>query len=75
MLRGMGFREFRKLRGYDTQEDLAAVSKVLRATISQLDCGKVRDPRYSTLKALSLPLRTTVDELAAIIARGPKELA
>jgi transcriptional regulator with XRE-family HTH domain len=69
MLRGMTFRELRD-KARLSQAQLAAAAGVDQTTISQIETGKVRDPRYGTVSALAEVLGTTTSVLAAVIARG-----
>jgi transcriptional regulator with XRE-family HTH domain len=51
---------------------LAKLSGVEQTTISQLELGKVRDPRWSTLSALATALDTAPGLVAKAIAETPK---
>ena len=64
----MTVRELRERTGL-SQAELAAAAGCEQTTISQLELGKVRDPRYSTIAAVARALRVSVDELAAAIER------
>jgi len=66
----MNFRQLRERAGI-TQYKLAQVSGVEQTTISQLELGKVRDPRWSTLSALAAALKTT----PAIVAKAIEQTA
>jgi transcriptional regulator with XRE-family HTH domain len=61
----MDFRQLRVRAGI-TQYRLAKVTGVEQTTISQLELGKVRDPRWSTISALAEALGTT----PAIVAKA-----
>jgi transcriptional regulator with XRE-family HTH domain len=61
----MNFRQLRERAGI-TQYRLAKVTGVEQTTISQLELGKVRDPRWSTISALAEALGTT----PAIVAKA-----
>jgi transcriptional regulator with XRE-family HTH domain len=61
----MNFRQLRERAGI-TQYRLAQVTGVEQTTISQLELGKVRDPRWSTISALAEALGTT----PAIVAKA-----
>lgn len=63
----MTFRELRE-RAELSQAQLAEAAGVDQTTISQIELGKVRDPRYGTVKALAKALGTTPDNLAKLIA-------
>jgi transcriptional regulator with XRE-family HTH domain len=67
----MTFRELLQQSGL-TGYRLAKLSGVEQTTISQLELGKVRDPRWSTLEALALGLNTTPGLVAKAIAETPK---
>jgi transcriptional regulator with XRE-family HTH domain len=70
----MTFRELRERAGFN-QVELAARSGVQQTTISQLDLGKVTDPRWSTIQALAVALETTPDVVARAISMPPKPTA
>lgn len=53
-----------------SQAELAAAAAVDQTTISQIELGKVRDPRYSTVESLAVPLGVTPAVLAKVISRG-----
>jgi transcriptional regulator with XRE-family HTH domain len=63
----MNFRALREAAGL-SQARLAQVSDVEQTTISQIELGKVRDPRWSTISALARALNTTPAIVAAAIA-------
>ena len=67
----MNFRQLRERAGI-TQYRLAQVSGVEQTTISQLELGKVRDPRWSTLSALATALKTTPLTVAKAIEQTTK---
>ena len=69
MLCGMTFRELRD-KAQLSQAQLAAAAGVDQTTISQIETGKVTDPRYGTVSALAEILGTTTSVLANVIARG-----
>jgi transcriptional regulator with XRE-family HTH domain len=62
----MNFRELRERAGI-TQYRLAKLSGVEQTTISQLELGKVRDPRWSTIAALAEVLSVTPGVIAKCI--------
>lgn len=62
----MTLRELRESRKL-TQAELADQSGCEQTTISQLELGKVRDPRYSTIEAIAGVLNTTPAVVAAAI--------
>ncbi len=51
---------------------LAKLSGVEQTTISQLELGKVRDPRWSTISALANALDTAPGTVAKAIAETPR---
>ena len=55
-----------------TQYRLAKVSGVEQTTISQLELGKVKDPRWSTLSALAVALDVSPGTVAKAIGHGAK---
>jgi transcriptional regulator with XRE-family HTH domain len=63
----MTFRQLLKESGL-TAYRLAKLSGVEQTTISQLELGKVRDPRWSTIAALANALDTGVGTVAKAIA-------
>ena len=65
----MTFRELRELAGYAQISQLAAVSGLLESTISQLEKGNVRSPRFMTLQ----PLAEALDTPPAVVARAIEE--
>jgi len=67
----MTFRELLQEAGL-TGARLAKLSGVEQTTISQLELGKVRDPRWSTLSALATALDTAPGLVAKAIAETPK---
>jgi transcriptional regulator with XRE-family HTH domain len=62
----MNFRQLRDHAGL-TQYRLAKVSGVEQTTISQLELGKVKDPRWSTLSALAVALGVSPGTVAKAI--------
>jgi len=70
----MTFRELLKESGL-TGYRLAKLSGVEQTTISQLELGKVRDPRWSTVSALAVALNTAPGLVAKAIAETPKRPA
>lgn len=64
----MNFRELRESRKL-TQFELAQLchGEVQQATISQIENGVVRDPRYSTIRALADALGVTTEVVARCI--------
>jgi len=70
----MTFRELLKESGL-TGYRLAKLSGVEQTTISQLELGKVRDPRWSTVAALAAALDTAPGLVAKAIAETPKRPA
>jgi transcriptional regulator with XRE-family HTH domain len=67
----MTFRELRERKGFKTGSELARTARVQQTTVSQLDYGKVTDPRYSTVEALAEALGTT----PAVVMRAVRETA
>jgi transcriptional regulator with XRE-family HTH domain len=62
----MTFRQLRVRAGL-SQYRLAKVTGVEQTTISQLELGKVRDPRWSTISALAAALDATPGTVAKAI--------
>jgi transcriptional regulator with XRE-family HTH domain len=67
----MNFRQLRE-RARLSQYRLALLSDVEQTTISQLELGKVRDPRWSTISALAAALNATPAAVAKAIERTAK---
>lgn len=67
----MTFRELLHEAGL-TGYRLAKLSGVEQTTISQLELGKVRDPRWSTIAALATALDKAPGTVAKAIAETPK---
>jgi transcriptional regulator with XRE-family HTH domain len=67
----MTFRQLLREAGM-TGYRLAKLSGVEQTTISQLELGKVRDPRWSTLAALAGALDIAPGTVAKAIAETPK---
>lgn len=69
----MTLRELREKKTL-SQADVAQKSGVEQTTVSQLELGKVRDPRISTLEKLAtvygVRLQVVVDALAASIGEA-----
>lgn len=63
----MNFSQLRQRAGFRTQADLAAAIKRDQTTISQIETGKVRDLRYSTMRALAKALKVSTDAIAKAI--------
>jgi len=67
----MTFRQLREQAGL-TQYRLAKDSGVEQTTISQIELGKVRDPRWSTIAALASALDATPGTVANAIKQTAK---
>ena len=67
----MTFRQLLQQAGI-TGTGWRKVSGVEQTTISQLELGKVRDPRWSTIAALAAALDTAPGTVAKAIAETPK---
>lgn len=65
----MNLKEMREQAGL-TQEQLAALTELDQTTISQLETGKVQDPRFSTITALARAYKRTPEEIAAAIVEA-----
>lgn len=70
----MNLREMRERAGL-TQDQVSAKSDLDQTTISQLESGKVRDPRYSTLQALAVVYGVTPDDIVQALGRTVAEAA
>jgi transcriptional regulator with XRE-family HTH domain len=67
----MNFRQLRQ-QARISQYRLAQLSGVEQTTISQLELGKVRDPRWSTISALAAALNATPSVVAKAIEQTAK---
>src|SRR5947209_4003811 len=56
-------RELRTAAGL-TQQGLAIKAGLTVSAVVQMEAGKIKDPRMSTLRALASALDVTIDELA-----------
>lgn len=65
----MTFKELRR-KARLSQAQLADAAGVDQKTISFIEVGKVRDPRYGTISAIAQVLGVTPAFLAAIVSRG-----
>ena len=65
----MTLRQLRESAGL-TQEQLsdATGGEVSQVTISQLELGKIRNPKYSTIAGLARGLKTSSDAIAESVA-------
>jgi transcriptional regulator with XRE-family HTH domain len=70
----MDFRQLR-LRARVSQYRLAQLTGLQQTTISQLELGKVRDPRWSTIEALATVLDATPGTVAKAIAATTRKIA
>ncbi|HJS76756.1 MAG TPA: helix-turn-helix transcriptional regulator [Burkholderiales bacterium] len=70
----MNFRQLRE-QAQVTQYRLAKLTGVEQTTISQIELGKVRDPRYSTIAALADGLHVTPGVVAKAIRETHKHRA
>lgn len=67
----MNFRELR-ISAKLSQYRLAKLSGVEQTTISQIELGKVRDPRWSTIAALAEALHAAPGVVAKAISHTAK---
>lgn len=70
----MTFRQLREQAGIN-QAQLAKLSGVEQTTVSQLELGKVRDPRWSTIAALAVALNASPTIVAKAIEQTTKPIA
>ena len=68
----MNFRELRERAEHFAGPPRQTDSGVEQTTISQLELGKVRDPRWSTISALAQALGTTPGVVARAIGLTAK---
>jgi len=71
----MTFRELREKYGFASGARLAKLADIDQTTISQLDVGKVVDPRYSTVEAIADVLGVTTGTVMKAIRQTAKEAA
>jgi transcriptional regulator with XRE-family HTH domain len=67
----MNFRQLREHAGL-SQYRLAQLTGVEQTTISQIELGKVRDPRWSTISALADALNASPGTVAKAIKQTAK---
>jgi transcriptional regulator with XRE-family HTH domain len=68
----MNLRELREANKL-SQLDAADRGGIEQTTVSQLELGKVRDPRHSTLKALALAYGCSVQDVATALEHTLRE--
>jgi predicted transcriptional regulator len=71
----MTFRELREKHGFASGARLAKLADIDQTTISQLDVGKVADPRYSTVEAIAEILGVTPGTVMKAIRQTVKQAA
>ena len=71
----MTFRELRERHGFPNGARLAKLANIDQTTVSQLDVGKVADPRYSTVEAIAEVLGVSVGVVMRAIRQTLKEAA
>lgn len=67
----MTFKELRERQGFASAARLAKFADVEATTISQLDCGKVQNPRYATVEAIAEVLDVTPGVVMRAIRATP----
>lgn len=68
----MTFRKLREQHGFENGARLAKLANLDQTTISQLDAGKISDPRYSTVEAIAEVLGITVGAVMKAIRETAK---
>lgn len=71
----MTFRELRERHGYPSGAKLAKHAGLDQTTISQLDQGKIADPRYSTLEAIAAVLDLSIGAVMRSVRQSCKKAA
>jgi transcriptional regulator with XRE-family HTH domain len=65
-------RELRETKGL-TQVQVADAGGIEQTTISQLELGKIQDPRHSTLQKLATVYDVEVQDVVAALAESIRE--
>lgn len=68
----MTLRELREKKGL-SQAEVAARGELEQTTISQLELGKIRDPRYSTLRKLADVYRVRLQDVTSAFNESLRE--
>jgi len=69
----MTLRELREAAGLTQEEAAAKTTTLHQTTISQLELGKVPEPRHSTLKALAAIYNVPVEDVARALAESIRD--
>ena len=71
----MTFRELREKHGFSNGAHLAKLAGIDQTTISQLDAGKITNPRYGTVEAIGDVLGLSTAVVMRAIRQTVKEVA
>jgi predicted transcriptional regulator len=71
----MTFRELREKHGFPNGAHLAKLAGIDQSTISQLDVGKITNPRYGTVEAIADVLGLSTAVVMRAIRQTAKEAA
>ena len=71
----MTFRELREKHGFSNGAHLAKLAGIDQSTISQLDVGKITNPRYGTVEAIADVLQLSTAVVMRAIRQTAKEAA
>ena len=71
----MTFRELREKHGFPNGAHLAKLAGIDQSTISQLDVGKIENPRYGTVEAIADVLGLSTAVVMRAVRQTVKEAA
>jgi transcriptional regulator with XRE-family HTH domain len=71
----MTFKELREQQGFASGARLAKLAGIEQTTISQLDAGKVSNPRYATVEAIAEVLGLSMGAVMKAIRESAEKVA